>query len=57
MPVPPGPPPTDFALAIRAWKLLGGLDYDGMPIVAEMLGIDDIELLIRQLVLIRDFQS
>jgi hypothetical protein len=42
---------------MRAWSLLGGIDYNGLPVVAEMLGIDDIELLIRQLVLIRNMQS
>lgn len=41
-------------LAIRAWNLLGGIDWAGLPLVAEILGYDDIELLITQLVVIRD---
>jgi hypothetical protein len=45
-----------FRLAISAWNTLGGMDWAGIPVVAELLGIDDIELLIRQLILIRDSQ-
>lgn len=46
----------EFGLAIRAWNLMGGIDYAGLPVVAEMLGIDDIGLLVEQLVLIREHQ-
>jgi hypothetical protein len=35
----------------------GGLDWAALPVVAELLGSNDIDLLIRQLCLIRDFQS
>jgi hypothetical protein len=52
-----GPPqqPPDVRLAIKAWNLLGGvLDWSGLSLVAEILGYDDIELLIAQLVAIRD---
>lgn len=31
-----------------------GLDWAALPVVAEMLGIDDVEVLITQLVAIRD---
>jgi len=38
--------------------MLGGeIDWAGLPVVAEILGIDDIELLIKQMLLIRDFQK
>jgi len=38
------------------WNLLGGeIDWAGLPVVAELFGITDIELLIKQLALIRDF--
>jgi hypothetical protein len=44
-----------LGLAVQAWNLLGGvIDYTGLPIVAELLGVADIERLIYQLVLIRD---
>lgn len=43
-------------IAIRAWNLMGGLDWTALPVVAEMLGIDDVERLIAQLEAIRDSQ-
>lgn len=42
------------ALAVRAWNLLGGLDWSGVELVADMLGYDDAELLAEQLAAIRD---
>ena len=35
---------------------MGGLDWAALPVIAEMLGIDDIETLVLQLVAIRDAQ-
>ena len=32
----------------------GQIDWAGLPVVAELLGIQDVELLVAQLVLIRD---
>ncbi|MGZ5000621.1 MAG: hypothetical protein ACXV7F_09990 [Methylomonas sp.] len=44
-------------MALNAWNLMGGaLDGSLLPIVAEILGVEDVELLVRQLALIRDFQ-
>jgi hypothetical protein len=38
--------------------MLGGaIDWTGLPVVCEILGIEDIELLIKQLILIRDSQT
>lgn len=38
--------------------MLGGaIDWAGLPVVAEILGIDDIELLVQQMLLIRNFQN
>jgi len=35
--------------------MLGGtIDYSGLPVVAEILGINDIEWLINMLILIRE---
>jgi hypothetical protein len=57
LPLPNGPPPSDFEQAIKAWNLLGCAEFgDGLAVISEMLGIEDIELLIRHLVLIRDSQ-
>ncbi len=35
---------------------MGGIDWAALPVIAEMLGIDDIETLVLQLVAIRDAQ-
>lgn len=34
----------------------GTIDWAGLPLVADLLGLDDLELLIVQLAAIRDFQ-
>ena len=34
--------------------MMGGIDWAGLPVVAEILGYDDVELLIAQLIVIRD---
>lgn len=39
---------------IRAWNIMGGLDWQALPIVAEMIGFEDIDVLIAQLVVLRD---
>ena len=38
------------------WNLLGGLDWAGLPIAAEMYGVDDVDALVRDLATIREFQ-
>lgn len=44
-------------LAIRAWRMLangmGGLDWAGLPFVVELLGIDDVEAFVHQLMTIK----
>lgn len=56
--MPAAGPPLEMALAVKAWNLLGGaVDWVGLPIVAELLGVVDLELLIRQMVLIREFKQ
>lgn len=34
---------------------MGGLDWSALPVVTEMLGVTDVDLLVRQLVTIREF--
>ena len=34
--------------------MLGGMDFAGIPLIADVLGIDDIEWLVRMLIVIRD---
>jgi len=36
---------------------MGGIDWAALPVVVEMLGVTDPELLITQLVAIRDHQN
>lgn len=50
----PPPPDWDFAMSIRAWNMLGGLDWSGIEKVASLLGIPDTESLILDLITIRD---
>lgn len=37
--------------------MLGGLEWSGIEAVAEVLGIEDVETLIAQLVVLRDNQG
>ena len=39
---------------MQAWNLMGGLDWQALPIVVDMLGIGDPEVLIYQLVTLRE---
>ncbi len=36
---------------------MGGLDWAALPVVADLLGYEDIEILISQLVAIRDHKK
>jgi len=42
---------------VRAWNVMGGLDWAALPVVAEMLGVRDIEGLVADLVAIREFKN
>lgn len=51
----PRPAPHPCQYAVEAWNLLGGqIDWQAIPIVFEMLGVDDAERFIRMLFVIRD---
>jgi len=42
-------------LATAAWSLMGGrLDWAALPVIVELLGIVDVDILIIQLVALRD---
>ena len=43
-------------MAVAAWNTMGGLDWSALPIVIEMLGVREPDVLITQLVAIRDAQ-
>ena len=53
----PGSGPADSVLSLKAWNLMGGLDWNAMETVTELLGIRDIDALIGDLVTIRDWQK
>lgn len=36
---------------------MGGIDWAALPVVAEMLGVADVDRLVRQLVTIREFHK
>jgi len=57
LPIQPEPPPTTAMLAVEAWNLMGGLDWGALPVVCAMIGVEDPENLIRQLVVIRDREN
>jgi hypothetical protein len=40
--------------AIAAWNLAGGMNWEALPIVIEVLGVEDVEDLVRRMALIRD---
>lgn len=45
-----GGQPEDVRQAIAAWNLMGStLDWAALPIVMAILGIEDVETLVRQL--------
>lgn len=44
-------------MALKAWNMMRGLDWAALPIIAEKLGVRDIELFIDQLVQIREWQT
>jgi hypothetical protein len=57
LPPAAAPDPLD-TLAIRGWNLMGGtMDWAALPVIAEILGVDDMESFIQRLVAIRDWQA
>jgi hypothetical protein len=45
-------------MAIEAWNLMDGqIDWQAVPLIAEILGVDDLELFLKEIVLIRDFKN
>ena len=43
-----------MSIAVKAWNLMGGIDWNALPVVSEYYGIQDVELFIDELVVIRD---
>mgnify|MGYP000331808352 CR=1 FL=1 len=49
--------PATARAAVQAWNIMGGLDWQALPIVVDLLGISDPEDLIMQLVAVRAHQQ
>jgi hypothetical protein len=42
-------------LAMRAWDWMGGeIKWEALPIVVELLGVDDVQRLVTHMIAIRD---
>ena len=52
-----GLPPEESVIALRCWNTMQGIDWDALEIIAEYYGVQDINLLIHQLITIRDHAS
>jgi hypothetical protein len=55
--LPLGPPPlsTELRPVIRAWNMMGGqIDWSALPLIADLLGFDELDVLIGQLCALRD---
>lgn len=57
MPIKANTPPDDTVVfAVRAWNMMGGkIEWTALEIVAEIIGITDIEQLLAQLEQIREY--
>lgn len=54
-PIQPGPPPPDAIPALDAWRMMGRtIDWTALPLVVDVLGVDDVELLLANLIVLRD---
>lgn len=42
-------------MSLRAWKLAGGYDWNGIDVAIDILGIRDIETLLFDLNIIREY--
>lgn len=44
-------------IAIKAWNMMKGIDWQALPLIAEMLGVVELESFITQLITIRNYQD
>lgn len=42
------------SFAIDVWNMIGGLNYPALPLAVEYYGISDVEMLLAELMAIRD---
>jgi len=58
----PGLKPTELSAensqVLRAWNMMAGaVDWAALPVIAELVGADDVEVLVRGLLQIRAYQT
>ncbi len=48
--------PEGAQIAIDAWNMMGGIEWEALPMAVELFGVEDrhVERFIRQLTVIRD---
>ena len=50
--------PDGLFLAVEAWNMMGGeLNWQAIPILVDMLEVQDVEKFIREIVQIRNFKN
>jgi hypothetical protein len=48
--------PQEAEPALAAWRMMGGvIDWAGLPVVAELIGVKDVEMLVLQLLTIKEY--
>ncbi len=51
----PGAPPAGASVAIQTWQLMGNtLDWGALPVIVELLGVEDVETLVSHLTVLRE---
>jgi len=57
LPIQPSGAPPECELSVKVWNAMGGtIDWNALPILTEIYGVKDIEALIAQLIVMRDFE-
>lgn len=45
-------------LALRAWELMGGeINWAALPLIVELLGVDDVRMFVLHLTVIRNHEA
>jgi len=47
----------DNVLAVRLWNLMGGINWESLPLLAEYFGVRNAETLLDGLLTIQDYQQ
>lgn len=50
-------PACPAPLAVAAWNLLGGMEWEGVEVAAAIYGVEDVDLWLHELAAIRNHSS